>query len=824
MLNIKNFTVFIVSNLLIMFVIFINVPLSLSNTDITSNQIYTSDQNWVDTVSITGVTVTFNGGNGFFNQNLNIRGATLNINSPNTITIGGNFDIQGDGAVLNMASGSSITISGNLNKVSQGTLNFQNLSVGSGTSNFAQFTGGIINFTDNVIINGEASFEYGTEAYLAAGKTFTATTYAEVQDATGRSASFQMDAGSTFNAGKTSNGALWVGFDDNKSTAPAYFRIVGGNNTISSPATINVGIGLEIGDLGQLIVENNSTLNININDGPGSTYGQGFLHLGGYQTGDLLDLKNPTTNQPFTADWTGGTLKIGSQSIVNVNQRLYLGEKGIIDIEPQGKLNVAGDFYFKRDSIYKVGVDNTGISLITVAGTAYIENGAIVELPINIYNKENVPFFTASNYANNNYPYSILYQIEKNGNSLVISGSKTQEAIQDDILKIAQSGGHGQNQNSLNSASLIARTLVLGNIPSNLKNSLNQYITQALDDAQNGYSRADLALKQIIGEEGVNAVNISIDTIYQITYVLGNRFVNLHSNYLNPPSSGSQDNLNRIWVTAMGSWIKQKNLDGFYGYDYNLGGIVLGYDRELENVPGLTLGINGAWSSGKLKINDGLSDIKIKTVSIGAYSSYKLKNGIFIDGNISFGFIDNDFDANQVYGGHKTANFKGNSFQASLDLGKVFTLSDSIFFQPSVGLNYVHLRQKSWSEKISSNPNNLVIANWYDNSSFDYLEIPVNLKLYGTFQSASGILLTPSFKVGGVFMANKPNREMRVGFVGSNDSASIRGIDSGKHRFTVGTDLKVQFTNSVDFFVRYDLETRKSYTAHSGQLGLGISF
>jgi hypothetical protein len=41
------------------------------------------------------------------------------------------------------------------------------------------------------------------------------------------------------------------------------------------------------------------------------------------------------------------------------------------------------------------------------------------------------------------------------------------------------------------------------------------------------------------------------------------------------------------------------------------------------------------------------------------------------------------------------------------------------------------------------------------------------------------VVITPEFKIGAVFVADKPMSGMRFGFVGSNESALIRGIDSG---------------------------------------------
>jgi hypothetical protein len=125
---------------------------------------------------------------------------------------------------------------------------------------------------------------------------------------------------------------------------------------------------------------------------------------------------------------------------------------------------------------------------------------------------------------------------------------------------------------------------------------------------------------------------------------------------------------------------------------------------------------------------------------------------------------------------------------------------------------------------VAADPNNLVIANWFADSKIDYLEIPISLKLAGTIETAGGVLIKPEFKVGAVFVADKPSREMRFGFVGSKDSALIRGVDSGKTRFVAGVGLKIQANEYLDILANYSFETRSSFKSHGGQLGIGISF
>ncbi|MDR2935586.1 MAG: autotransporter domain-containing protein, partial [Candidatus Adiutrix sp.] len=103
-------------------------------------------------------------------------------------------------------------------------------------------------------------------------------------------------------------------------------------------------------------------------------------------------------------------------------------------------------------------------------------------------------------------------------------------------------------------------------------------------------------------------------------------------------------------------------------------------------------------------------------------------------------------------------------------------------------------------------------------------EVPLNLSLAGAFETKSGAAVSPELRLGGVIAANNPKSELRMGFVGSDESTTISGIEPGKSRLTAGTGLKARLTDATDIFLNYDLELRKGYQGHSASAGLGVSF
>jgi hypothetical protein len=140
-----------------------------------------------------------------------------------------------------------------------------------------------------------------------------------------------------------------------------------------------------------------------------------------------------------------------------------------------------------------------------------------------------------------------------------------------------------------------------------------------------------------------------------------------------------------------------------------------------------------------------------------------------------------------------------------------------------VGLQYVHVTQDGWEEQLADPNLPDIPAHWFGDSKRNFWEVPVSLKLESTHQIGS-VTITPEIHVGAVFTLNDPKTSMRMGFVGSDSSVSLVGVDSGKNRFQAGASIKIQANDYLDIFASYELETRSKYTSHYAQLGIGFSF
>jgi outer membrane autotransporter protein len=327
-------------------------------------------------------------------------------------------------------------------------------------------------------------------------------------------------------------------------------------------------------------------------------------------------------------------------------------------------------------------------------------------------------------------------------------------------------------------------------------------------------------LKQSAGEHLLGLTEAIALTTYKSQGVIMGRLDRIYQSDLAiPPAAGFDDSSNRVWVGGFGSWARQKNQNDIDGYDYDAGGVSLGYDRLVAG--GLRLGVAGTFSSGKLKTSAGRGEIDIDTAAFGLYGSYVFQNSAFVDATASYGHSSNDSEVMLPGGGTKTGSFDINTFLVGARLGKIFAF-DTISLTPTVGVRYLHFSQDGWSEAMR-NSAGYGLENWFGKRNDSVVEIPLQLKLDGAFQAGQATI-TPELRLGWTFMAKRPDNELNVGFRGSNLSTTVYGTKPKRNSFQIGGGAKINVNENMDIFVNYDLDLASHYRSHMASGGLGFNF
>ncbi|MDR1657184.1 MAG: autotransporter outer membrane beta-barrel domain-containing protein [Deltaproteobacteria bacterium] len=114
-------------------------------------------------------------------------------------------------------------------------------------------------------------------------------------------------------------------------------------------------------------------------------------------------------------------------------------------------------------------------------------------------------------------------------------------------------------------------------------------------------------------------------------------------------------------------------------------------------------------------------------------------------------------------------------------------------------------------------------ANWFAEKTTHALEIPVQVKINGEFNAGKAKII-PELRLGWTYMAQRPDNELNIGFVGSSLSTTVYGTKPKRSSFQVGAGVKIDINNSIDVFVNYDLDLARGYRSHMTSAGLGINF
>jgi outer membrane autotransporter protein len=330
-------------------------------------------------------------------------------------------------------------------------------------------------------------------------------------------------------------------------------------------------------------------------------------------------------------------------------------------------------------------------------------------------------------------------------------------------------------------------------------------------------------MRQLIGESMVNVLAAVESNAYKAQGVVFGRLDRIRENLGDnpvPPAAGQGGEANRVWVAGFGVITEAKNRNHVFGYDYDAHGISLGYDRNVYAVPGLRLGASAIFSKGEMDVNDRRTRADLGTTGFGVYASYLLQDGIFLDATAAYGTTEVDYESSQILSGVKSGAFDVDSWQFGLRTGAVLEIG-SARFVPSVGVRYTKFKQRGWSEALSPGANS--VANDFDGRNDNQVDIPFNLRINRTFDTAS-FMITPELRLGASFAVKKPDHALSVGFRGSDLRTEIRGVRAKTTTLTAGAGVKITSAGIWDAYVNYDLDAYDGYASHNISGGFGFNF
>lgn len=149
---------------------------------------------------------------------------------------------------------------------------------------------------------------------------------------------------------------------------------------------------------------------------------------------------------------------------------------------------------------------------------------------------------------------------------------------------------------------------------------------------------------------------------------------------------------NGVWARAYQG--KDKYGDRHVENEYF--GFQAGYDRRIA--PDVVLGAAVSYSQGDSTFDDGSGDNY--TLALTGYGTWMAENGMFLDGTLKYGRIDNDIDMHAVNGAEQIfddASYNADAVSATLEAGWRFPLAKSVYLEPQLEMMYGRIFSEDYS-------------------------------------------------------------------------------------------------------------------------------
>lgn len=277
-----------------------------------------------------------------------------------------------------------------------------------------------------------------------------------------------------------------------------------------------------------------------------------------------------------------------------------------------------------------------------------------------------------------------------------------------------------------------------------------------------------------------------------------------------------RSNAGGIWVKPYASKIKQDDVDGISGYDYDSYGITAGFDVASDF---FSIGLMGIFGQGDLKQNDKLLKTDVDTYGVGIYGTSLTETGNhFFDFYAAWMMNSNKTTRTIASVGEKAkADYDTTTYSGGLSYGYNFEIGKHVVLIPEIGVNYAYIDTDNFKEKGSSAALNV------KNKSFQSIQTPVELTAVFNFGNED-VLFSPELKARWAHEFGDVEASTKGSFLNYAPSFTVNGLEADRDNFTLGAGATLTFDGQSQLYFKYDYDFSSSLTGHTFNLGYSYAF
>ena len=287
-----------------------------------------------------------------------------------------------------------------------------------------------------------------------------------------------------------------------------------------------------------------------------------------------------------------------------------------------------------------------------------------------------------------------------------------------------------------------------------------------------------------------------------------------------PPMQQSEADqlLGNIWLQGFGTF---GHLDGdgnALGGDFTISGTSGGLDYRLS--PEMLVGLAVGYSHNDASVGGPGASGSVDAIQFAGYGGY-VSGPWHLDGIFSYGYLQTDTKRIISVGSinqEADGSYDGNVFSLSTEGGYAFE-AGPLTIEPTLGLNYTHLSQDSFSETGAG-----VYGLNVNSVDMDSFRSAVGVRLAAKFGEKDDVQFIPELRAGWEHEFMDKTADVNASFIGGSGNFVVRGVELGADSGVLGAGLTVWFNKEIQGFVNYDARMNERISSHTISGGLSYSW
>lgn len=276
------------------------------------------------------------------------------------------------------------------------------------------------------------------------------------------------------------------------------------------------------------------------------------------------------------------------------------------------------------------------------------------------------------------------------------------------------------------------------------------------------------------------------------------------------------------WAKGFGSQGEQDNVANMNGYDTEAYGLMLAYDKPLNNET--RVGFGGGYANSSIDGNNSSGNTDIDSYQVTGYLHHA-QGPLFVQAAVTAGVNDYESTRHIVFPGvirTATSDYSGQQYSGIVTVGKHYQLNETTI-TPIASLQATHLRVGSYTESGAGDANLRV-----ENQDYTFVQSTLGVKAERVIRSGSNTF-SPEVHAKWLHDFKSTTMEQNAAFTGGGASFNAEGIRQDRDLFNVGAGVTFLSCNCEkdSWTVKglYDYKWNDSdYASHQVSLIAGLKF